>query len=189
MKCVKLEIFFDFINNELSREKSLNVSNHLEKCRKCRLKCEALKAQVEFVNQRMDELNPVSIPEPLFIQPKASSKSIVQALIGKIIPGRNLTGRIRWRWAFVLVIVFGILWRITIPEKTTLSNEQTQMLLVAAENFFDDDPKKDWPDQACIIVNIDEENNTVEFIKSSIKKKNIDRKVFDIKTIFKMINH
>jgi hypothetical protein len=185
MKCLKKEIIFNYINGELSKEDFLTVKNHLASCMKCQAIHDKHKAKIELIRKNLDELEPAIVPEHVFIKPMRHEKRKVRQFINGITDVKFVPRFVNWKRLIVVpVLLIFILLLFISKDKSKLYNEvETQRIFFSAENYFDEDPKKDWNEKSLHITIINKQENTIELIRSSINKENISREVLKVNSL------
>jgi anti-sigma factor RsiW len=71
MSCSKKEKLQQFADGELSENESQIILAHLDDCDECRDALDRIKADVSFIREKMNTLNPAAIPARAFVPAKA----------------------------------------------------------------------------------------------------------------------
>ena len=133
---------------------------------------------------KLRKLEPETIAERPFIIPQKVERKKKTYITGILFQSSCLPKLFNWKVAIILttIVIFSIplLFQKSQP---VLSEFEKQGLLLNAETYFDDDPKRDWNERSFLITIINEKENTIELIRSSINEKNISREVIKVNSL------
>lgn len=73
MRCLNDETITQYIDNGFHERKSKKIERHLSQCQKCRGREKQIRAEIDFVNRKMETLDPGHIPNLVFIPPEETA--------------------------------------------------------------------------------------------------------------------
>jgi anti-sigma factor RsiW len=73
MRCLNDETITQYIDNGFQVRKAKKIERHLSHCQTCRGREKQTRAEIDFVNRKMESLDPGHIPELVFIPPQETA--------------------------------------------------------------------------------------------------------------------
>lgn len=165
MKCLKTEMMFNYLNDEMKEETKKSVREHLENCKKCQTKLAIVKKEIQLISDNLSLLEPTKIPDKHFVVPsytKKRKKSFNTKFTFSVLPAIDIKKGLAFS-----AIILCLLTCLLLKKKSTSAYEEVVNHVVSMELSFMADPKQDLNENSLYMSVFDGEKMQLQIVRTS----------------------